>query len=371
MRKIIDFIKNIFLINGPDDLALKHIMAETEVSSDDIIRSCIEKYTSQYISVLSLISFFEVVMIIRGCIYFDFSSVRRILYMVCYGMLLTFSVLGISVMSGSKKKKVVTKSDAYIVYAYCIFLTIWSAMISILDIFGGHTPVVFMTVIMGTAALAFINPKVFISLVAVLSGIVVYFSKIYGDHQVSSEGNIINLVVFVVFTFLISARLFNQNKADYIVMTKLESLSYHDQLTGLKNRYALQNDLAKSPGMIYFGIFDFDNFKAINDQYGHDFGDECLSKVAHLLASNFNDNAYRYGGDEFVIVTTMVQGEIVERCENINKELKEIYPDINVQVSGGFYFPKTKNEGFLEFLKYSDQALYEAKQNKGTFVFYD
>jgi len=372
MNKILKFLGNIFLINGPDDLALRNIMAETEVTPKDIIHSCIEKYRTQYISVLSLISFFELLMIVRGIAYFDFTKPRRILYMVCYVSLLVFSLLGIYTMVQAQKRGKVTDTEESIVYAYCIFLTAWSAGISMLDTFGGHTPIVFMTVIMGTAALAFIKPAVFISIVTVLSVGVAYCFMHYGNDYVASSGNLINFSIFIVFTYLISARLFNQNKADYIVMTKLESLSYHDQLTGLKNRYALQNDMAKTKGMIYFGIFDFDNFKLINDEHGHDFGDVCLQSVANLLEENFQDSAYRYGGDEFVIATRMVQGEIQARCESINAKLKEIYPDIQVQLSGGFYCPKTSEESYADYLRYSDRALYMAKENgKGKFVFYD
>jgi len=311
-------------------------------------------------------------MIIRGLALFDFTKMRRILYMICYVVLLSFSIVGLVCMVSSYKRNVVNKIHIRLLYAYCIMLTIWSAGVSLLDLYGGHTPIVFMTVVMGTGALAFIKPVSYICIVTPLSVLMLWFASKYGDSTVSGSGYPINFLVFIVFTFVILFRQFNQNKSDYIVMKKLERLSYHDQLTGLKNRYALHQALDELDKVFYFGIFDFDDFKKINDAQGHDFGDSALCEVANLLKENFSGFAFRYGGDEFVVVSTERKDEIISRCISINENLKNKYPDINIQLSGGFYLPRSKEENYEDYLKYADRALYQAKvQGKARFVFYE
>lgn len=371
--KIIEDIKKFIKESGQNDLDFVINQEEIdEIGSNEIIRAGIKKFRKRYILILVLIIFFEIMMIIRGLAFFDFTKMRRILYMVCYVLLLLFSVLGLVFMTSSYKRNVVRKAHVRIVYAYCIFLTIWSAGVSLLDIYGGHTPIVFMTVVMGTAALAFIKPTLYISIVTPLSAFMLWFGAKYGSILVSNSGYPINFLVFIVFTFFIISRQFNQNKRDYVVMKKLEQLSYHDQLTGLKNRYALHQALDGFGNVFYFGIFDFDNFKIINDAKGHDFGDGALCEVANLLTENFNGYAFRYGGDEFVVVSTDRKDEILRRCLSINENLKNKYHDVNVQLSGGFYLPRSKDENHEDYLKYADRALYQAKtQGKARFVFYE
>lgn len=370
---MLESIKKFIKGSGQNDLDFVIKQEEIdEIGSSEIIRAGIKKFRKRYILILVLISFFEIMMIIRGLAFFDFTKMRRMLYMVSYILLLLFSVVCLVYMISSYKKNVLRRGHTRLFYVYCIFLTLWSAGVSLLDIYGGHTPIVFMTVVMGTAALAFITPTLYISIVTPLSALMLWFGAKYGAKSVSNSGYPINFLVFIVFTFFIISRQFNQNKRDYIVMKKLEQLSYHDQLTGLKNRYALHQALEGLGNVFYFGIFDFDNFKKINDSKGHDFGDRALCEVANLLNENFNGYAFRYGGDEFVVVSTERKDEIIKRCQMINEILSNKYPDIGVQLSGGFYLPRSKDESHEDYLKYSDRALYQAKsQGKARFVFYE
>lgn len=98
--------------------------------------------------------------------------------------------------------------------------------------------------------------------------------------------------------------------------------SLHDPLTQVGNRRKLDADLAdliprigcKAPSLGYpasalFAMMDLDNLKFINDNYGHQAGDEVLKSVARRLMANTqpNDSIYRYGGDEFVVVAPIVE----------------------------------------------------------------
>ena len=80
-----------------------------------------------------------------------------------------------------------------------------------------------------------------------------------------------------------------------------------DALTTLLNRYALRNDF---PGYINqklsLALIDLDSFKQYNDNYGHEYGDKVLEKTGKKLRHVFHDyedHCYRYGGDEFLIIS--------------------------------------------------------------------
>ena len=87
--------------------------------------------------------------------------------------------------------------------------------------------------------------------------------------------------------------------------TELEYLTRHDALTGLLNRLALEADAAKMDGRRMTAyMIDINYFKEINDQYGHLTGDEILRKTSGLLEHLYpGGHYYRYGGDEFLVLT--------------------------------------------------------------------
>ena len=81
-----------------------------------------------------------------------------------------------------------------------------------------------------------------------------------------------------------------------------------DPLTGLKNRRAMLNDIQEMletlSEPLWLVCLDLDNFKSINDQYGHDIGDQYLQRFGTMLEemTKQNGQAYRMGGDEFAVL---------------------------------------------------------------------
>jgi len=93
---------------------------------------------------------------------------------------------------------------------------------------------------------------------------------------------------------------------------RIEHLAYHDPLTGLPNRYALNAhleqalaDARRNPQGLALMFIDLDRFKSINDSLGHDVGDQLLITVARRIRESVreSDTVARLGGDEFVVVT--------------------------------------------------------------------
>ncbi|NLK38686.1 MAG: bacteriohemerythrin [Clostridiales bacterium] len=153
---------------------------------------------------------------------------------------------------------------------------------------------------------------------------------------------------------------------------KLLHLSYHDQLTGLYNRTYFatkvveemkQAEINQHP--ISLLMLDLDNFKRINDSYGHLIGDEILKRVAQAASRKVRKTDYlvRFGGEEFIVLmpkTSIVQG--IEVAEDIRKEIESLSHPIagGLTVSIGVA-ERIHSESFDRWCKRADEALYLAK----------
>lgn len=173
--------------------------------------------------------------------------------------------------------------------------------------------------------------------------------------------------------------------------TRLD-LAIYDNLTRIFNRYYLDNYIAKALQKanlynknLHFYMIDIDYFKKINDNYGHQIGDETLKNIARIMQNNIRavDLVARYGGEEFSLVTIDLSDEEAKNlAERIRIEVEEYYKVKdktqkemikssleNITISIGIA-RAGKNEQIENLIKRSDQALYKAKEqgrNKVTF----
>jgi two-component system, cell cycle response regulator len=157
-------------------------------------------------------------------------------------------------------------------------------------------------------------------------------------------------------------------------------LAVTDQLTGLNNRRYLMSQLgplvqraARGGDPVSVIIADVDHFKRINDNFGHDVGDEVLKEFAARLASNFRpiDISCRYGGEEFVVVMPNTRGDyaclVAERLRRHVSgapfAIKAGTDALSVTVSLGVAVATGVGDTADKVLKRADEALYRAKQN--------
>lgn len=148
-----------------------------------------------------------------------------------------------------------------------------------------------------------------------------------------------------------------------------------DALTGLANRYGFNDyvgfhEKRSSPEAGLFGVIvcDLDNFKLVNDQYGHEVGDELLVEISDNLRSmvRSEDLVSRWGGEEFLILMldadrqgVMVLAEKIRRkIEQSTMELGSA--ELHVTLSLGIQV-QSVNQPLSETMKEADQAMYEAK----------
>lgn len=159
---------------------------------------------------------------------------------------------------------------------------------------------------------------------------------------------------------------------------KLEALAQTDELTGLLNRRAFickANTTIKQASRhqlaCSFYMIDIDNFKDINDQFGHDVGDEVLQKVSDIFIRNSreNDILARVGGEEFAIFTMSQSADAsLQFAEKLLKVVsaEKIY-DLDITISIGLAV--SKNSTLKQLFKFADVLLYQAKNNgKNQFI---
>jgi diguanylate cyclase (GGDEF)-like protein len=161
-----------------------------------------------------------------------------------------------------------------------------------------------------------------------------------------------------------------QTNADLLATQDvLQELVDRDSLTGLSNRRALPAVLRESfasGATILF--FDLNDFKIINDSYGHQVGDECLKRFARALQTTFGsgDRVIRYAGDEFVVVTAGEREQIAARLEVLRDRLKldRSGPPIGFSVGTAELPAQGDPETADAAIRAADQAMYRDKANK-------
>ena len=172
---------------------------------------------------------------------------------------------------------------------------------------------------------------------------------------------------------------------------RLYALAYVDNLTGIPNRQKLREDFGELEGRIANGelsgiiaLFDLDNFKAVNDTYGHNTGDVVLRRLTEYLEGEraFSGRLYRLGGDEFIFLFYDPPGKFLSEDEAtahykgvLSTALRDYtLPNIDLKCTlsiGVSHFPK--HGGTLsEVLRKADIALYKAKaEGRNQIVFFE
>ena len=187
------------------------------------------------------------------------------------------------------------------------------------------------------------------------------------------------LLAFIIVASLSGYYEFSKEKYSSKIIAlsqKNEFLATIDPLTNLPNRrftmnklVTFKNELKNNNIPFVILLADVDNFKKINDQYGHDFGDEALIHLAKAFEKSIPQNAIasRWGGEEFLIVipnATVDEGEqIAEKIHNLLKisAVSLLSDSINITLSIGITSANAERSIDLD-IKCADELLYKAKE---------
>lgn len=290
------------------------------------------------------------------------------------------------IISSVYLKKSKKMGHGFITTNIYIFLTVYNAFgiySSVAD-YQIHGQIVGMIIIMAVSYLVFnLNPiGTVVSLTCYLLGffyvvmnIPLVSPEVFPDLQMSVDTMLYTYaailyfaaVVVSIFTYgtaITAAR--NQFKLEEL-NTQLAELSMTDDLTDLANRFALKTNMTKFyHNELNLMMIDIDDFKKLNDTYGHQIGDEVLKTFAGLLIDAFGKaNVYRYGGDEFLIVSNETVIDFKKKLKHLRSKVGSYhYRGSELCFSSGYYHHFMANhEDFDHALEEADRRLYYSKNH--------
>ncbi len=304
----------------------------------------------------------------------------RIIYANLFIFIIEIAVL--LIVNKLRKRKMTSNLILIFQYGIIAFVLTAGIVVTLIDqpVTGAITPLTISAIIVGT--FYFIRPRV-----ASLIFLAVYLIYAIGLTRVSGPtemllsnqtNGLLSMVVGLSLSvmtwrqFVASTLQKEQIKAQQV---QLEQMAYQDALTGLPNRRFLDEVVKRELARIKRGehessiaILDVDNFKEINDTYGHPTGDSVLQQLANLLRSSIreSDIIARLGGEEFIILLTNTPEDggyiIADKLRQkvmghdffVNNNLIKLTISIGIS-------PLITTEKQPNFYAQADKALYEAK----------
>ena len=197
----------------------------------------------------------------------------------------------------------------------------------------------------------------------------------------------VSTTLAVMLIILIVVLIFIRRHVDWFVQkfSEVTDKSRQDLLTGLVNKLTFESDTLeqmainrKSKLVSVLFIIDFDNFKHVNDNYGHQTGDKVLKEFAGILTRTFRayDVIGRVGGDEFMVFMAEMTEDNLGRADIISQDILQELKVLKVDDAGPFSCSigigtDDTGKSFKELYQLADKALYEAKaRGKACYVRY-
>lgn len=278
----------------------------------------------------------------------------------------------------------VFKEDSLIAQ-FVIYLSIIVALLLALLLNYDHKDMQAVTFVVMLIALPMlmIDKPYFMSIVIIISCTIFILSSYYVKGELYPEafrGDLLNCIFYGFMGILINCFYNSLIVKQFLLAKELQIKSDTDELTGLKNKSALiksiDSYLVINNSAIMFSM-DIDNFKKLNDKYGHAFGDDALREFGNYFKDNYQEEAIagRFGGDEFIaLFKTDDLDKCIEYANNIiwyvNNNIKA--PDNSkLGISIGIACAYGNEEKYDDLFRKADAALYEAKDSgKNTYKVY-
>lgn len=323
---------------------------------------------------------------------FKIDSPRRILYVSCYCGLALVCIIALLVSDYFFDRK---KEKGYFVVVTVVlnFIFIWGVSVTLGDCYYGSDLTTFSYVALALASLIILEPWIFIVDTLVYVGVLniaLYFMLTpKGTYYPSSI--VISSVSIAILTMIAATINFNRRTSSLKLEKDVTELNdtlqknmFMDVLTNIHNRRFLTDHIndTMSLGLKPSGIimFDIDDFKNVNDEYGHQNGDLILEQLGRIISTlTIEDNSYavRYGGEEFLIYFKhTTKDDLYEFAEAICQEVADNKftlldgEQINIHISVGAALAKP-GRNYSDLINQADANLYKAKNSGKNCVIFE
>lgn len=293
------------------------------------------------------------------------------LYIVIYIFQIIFTALYLNIFNN--EKMTLRKYDKKIDF-FMVELIVWVLLVSIMDIYYTNSYSAFVGGAIEMSVLYF-KPKKF-SIMLLISTFVLFVAiLVFNGATIETINTFFNLLILVGAIIFFDFIKYHTKISDILKTIQLQEISKKDALTGLYNRMSLTQYIENIENTNYDSIvvamIDIDDFKKINDTYGHIAGDKCISCVGKNI-SDINKMGYRYGGEEFLIIFENQPFDIVcKMMEKFRKCIEETkISNIDLRVSIGI--SNVYNSHNIEkIIDEADNRLYKAKNTGKNKVVYE
>lgn len=324
-------------------------------------------------SIISLVALFFV-------IYWQFdenniSATIDNLYLIGNIFFLVISALLTFVLILQRFVKFKTNALAIIIHIYFFLLLAWGTVVCVLDLRYGFSPLFYLMIFSIVAGLFVVEPLFFgVTVSASVITIMVLAFKDNASFFAGEKGleDLVTFIIYLVVIALVAIEHYGMTVNNFKNEKKLEEMSYIDDLTGLLNERSYLREieeLDKNDTKDYAVIlFDLNNLKATNDQYGHRYGCHLVVRAGHTLPKYFTSSSvFHVGGDEYV---ALVYGKDYEDLDNVMNKIKEELSYSLITYEGETlifsiahgYARHEEGQRYRDVLQVADKAMYANKE---------
>lgn len=272
-----------------------------------------------------------------------------------------------------------SKYKKWIITYENIYLLLFLVLLTLLYFYHpSHVAYTVLICTLITTAMTNIMPLQYIPMIlsVCIFDMILYFAHRPGWDAVAIIGYVLNDFLVVIFAIGINALYANMMFKEFKQKHFLQNESYHDPLTKIYNRRYVERYVEmnlEADDRCAMILVDVDNFKNVNDELGHEKGDELLCKISDIFRNNFRktDCVARIGGDEFLVLMPHIKDKVhvADKVREILKEFPMVISEesskkqVIVSLSIGIIFTKNGEENeYEELYRRADRFMYKAKK---------
>lgn len=298
---------------------------------------------------------------------------QRYLYLAVAALSLLIFVISIAVLP--KRQKFITLS----LYSFLMIMYAHGLVNGIFIYTLSHSVIFFVLQIVSAILIVDKTLRI-ITFSAVWAALYIVLAIRFKPYSIAVTDSL-DVICFFIVGSMMNMYLSHMRTREFTLQQTIKTERDTDGLTGLLNKESLTREikrsLIKNPTTGILLLMDLDDFKKINDTYGHDIGDKVLSSVAKILKDEFRkaDIIGRFGGDEFIIYMTgtddlnVAKSKAIQSLENMRDALKTTHPEVKIHGSFGIAPCSRPEEDYNDLFKKADNALYAAKKSGKNQVF--